>query len=150
LNANENPPRKALQTRRHWTESDNIPGSRAMSPQSSIAHYRVVSKLGEGGMGAVYRVTAPNSIATSPSAPEKALRLHLNRNGSGQTFRKVGGRASCRGRPAPPSRRRANAARDLRPGQMLLIAEPDHFVAIKDAPWPTHVLAPGRGSRLAG
>src|SRR5437868_5013915 len=26
-----------------------------MAPQSSIAHYRIVAKLGEGGMGAVYR-----------------------------------------------------------------------------------------------
>jgi serine/threonine-protein kinase len=28
-----------------------------MTPQSTIGHYRVTSKLGESGMGAVYRAT---------------------------------------------------------------------------------------------
>ena len=28
-----------------------------MSPQQSIAHFRIVSKLDEGGMGVVYRAT---------------------------------------------------------------------------------------------
>jgi len=28
-----------------------------MSPQQSIAHYRIVAKFGEVGMGAVYRAT---------------------------------------------------------------------------------------------
>ena len=28
-----------------------------MKPQDTIAHYRIVAKLGEGGMGAAYRAT---------------------------------------------------------------------------------------------
>src|SRR5262245_110981 len=34
-----------------------MPEIRTMAPGTSIAHYRVTSKLGEGGMGEVWRAT---------------------------------------------------------------------------------------------
>ena len=61
-----------------------------MSPQQAIAHDRIVSKLGEGGMGAVYRAAdtklnrdvAINASSAEPrsSPPETSQhRRHLRR-----------------------------------------------------------------------
>jgi hypothetical protein len=44
-----------------------MPGIASMSPQHSVAHYRITAKLGERGMGAVYAPPTPTSAERSPS-----------------------------------------------------------------------------------
>src|SRR5262249_7266395 len=49
--------RNPFPTGRHTPEVIRFQELFVMSPGVSIAHYRISSKLGEGGMGAVYRAT---------------------------------------------------------------------------------------------
>ena len=61
-----------------------------MSPQSTIAHYRIIAKIGEGGMGTVYRATdtklnrdvaikvLPDAVAQDPNRMARFAReAHL-------------------------------------------------------------------------